>query len=50
MLENALSGLRMWVNENVMISDTNPNATYDTSYYANSYISVRVDVKGSLSN
>lgn len=42
--------LRMWVNENVMISDTNPNATYDTSYYANSYISVRVDVKGSLSN
>ena len=42
--------LRMWVNENVLISDTDPNATYDTTYYANSYISVRVDVDGNLTD
>ena len=38
--------LRMWLNENVKISDTNPNADYSTSVFKNSYASVRVSVYG----
>jgi len=38
--------LRLWVDENVLISDTDPNADYMTDEYTNSYVSVKISVKG----
>ena len=38
--------LRMWLSENVLISDTIADANYTTSMFANSYASVRVSVFG----
>ena len=40
--------LRMWIDEDVLISDTNPNANYTTGEYKNSYTSVKVNVEGNL--
>jgi len=40
--------LRMWLNENVTISDTNPNATYKASEFKNMYASVKVEVFGNF--
>ena len=38
--------LRMWLSEDVTISDTDPNATYNTTEYRNKYASVKVVVAG----
>ena len=38
--------LRVWLSEDVFISDTNPNATYDVETFENSYASVKVSVYG----
>lgn len=38
--------LRMWLSEDVFISDTNPNATYDVETFENAYGSVKVSVYG----
>ena len=38
--------LRMWLSEDVFISDTNPNATYSVGVYESSYASVKVSVYG----
>ena len=38
--------LRMWIDENVTISDTVPNANYTTSEWNNSYTSLKVRVVG----
>ena len=38
--------LRMWISEDVKISDTNPEADYSTSVFENSYASVKVAVYG----
>ena len=38
--------LRMWVGEDVLISDTDPNADYTTDVYKNSYASVKVEIYG----
>lgn len=40
--------LRMWLSEDVLISDTLPNASYTTGEYRNSYGNVRVSVYGDL--
>ena len=40
--------LRMWVDENVMISDTNPKADYTAEVWNNSYASLKVNVDGNL--
>jgi len=42
--------LRMWIDEDVLISDTDPNATYTTGEFKNSYASVRVSVFGDFSD
>ena len=38
--------LRMWLGEDVLISDTNPDATYSASTYKNHYASIKVRVVG----
>ena len=38
--------LRVWVDENVLISDSNPNANYTSDVWNNSYISLKVVVEG----
>lgn len=38
--------LRMWLSEDVFISDTNPDADYSTDVFKNSYASVKVSVYG----
>ena len=38
--------LRVWVDENVLISDSNPNASYTSDVWNNSYISLKVVVEG----
>ena len=38
--------LRMWLSDDVLISDTNPDADYSTSVFSNSYASVKVSVFG----
>ena len=38
--------LRMWIDENVTISDTHPNADYTTSEWNDSYASLKVRVVG----
>ena len=40
--------LRMWVSENIMISNTLDDADYTPGEYANSYASVKVNVVGNL--
>lgn len=47
--------LRMWLSEDVMISDSSPDASYSTDVFANSYASIKIAVFGdfeekSLSN
>jgi len=41
--------LRMWLSEDVLISDSNPNADYTTSEFGNGYASVKVSVFGDFS-
>ena len=36
--------LRMWVDENVTVSDTDPNADYTTTIWNNSYASMKINV------
>ena len=43
---NKIYKLRMWLDENVLISDTNPNASYSASTYKNHYASIKVRVVG----
>ena len=38
--------IRMWLDENVLISDTNSNASYSASTYKNHYASIKVRVVG----
>lgn len=38
--------LRIWLSENVIISDTEPNASYTADVFANSYANVKVAVFG----
>jgi len=38
--------LRMWIDENISISDTAPNADYTTSEWNNSYANLRINVYG----
>ena len=38
----------MWIDENVHISDTNPDADYTTEIWNNSYASLKVKVNGNL--
>ena len=38
--------LRMWIDENLMISDTNEDADYSTSEYEDLFASVKVRVVG----
>jgi len=38
--------LRMWIDNNIMISNTNPNADYTTSEWNDSYASLKVAVYG----
>ena len=38
--------LRMWLSEDVIISDTEENASYTTSQFENSYLSIKVGVYG----
>ena len=38
--------IRMWLDENVLISDTNSNASYSASTYKNHYGSIKVKVVG----
>ena len=38
--------LRMWLKENLLISDTDPNADYKASDFKNRYASVKVTVQG----
>jgi len=38
--------LRMWLNEDVIISDTDPSADYTTGEYKNSYASVKISAYG----
>ena len=38
----------MWLDENVLISDTNPNASYSASTYKNHYASIKVKVVGGV--
>ena len=40
--------LRMWIDENVKISDTSPNADYTTDEWNNAYASLKVNVNGNL--
>jgi len=40
--------LRMWLSEDVTVSDTNPNATYKASEFKNKYASVKVAVFGNF--
>lgn len=40
--------LRVWVSEDVTISDSDPNADYTTNEYKNLYASVKVAVEGDL--
>ena len=40
--------LRMWVSEDVVISDSDPNADYTTDEYKNLYANVKVAVEGDL--
>ena len=40
--------LRMWIDENVHISDTDPTADYTTEIWNNSYASLKVKVNGNL--
>ena len=43
---NKTSKLRMWLDEDVIVSDTDPNASYSADVFANSYASVKVSVYG----
>ncbi len=38
--------LRMWLSDEVTISDTNPDASYTTSVFRNSYASIKARVQG----
>ena len=38
--------LRMWLSEDVIISDSDPNATYNTTEYPNKYATVKLIVNG----
>ena len=38
--------LRMWINRDILISDTDPLADYTTSVYKNSYANVKLEVYG----
>ena len=38
--------LRVWLNENVTISDTNPNATYKASDFKSMYTNIKIAVSG----
>ena len=38
--------LRMWLSDDVLISDTDPKADYDTDTFKNSYANVKVAVQG----
>ena len=40
--------MRIWVDENVMISDTNPNADYPAKTWKNHYASLKVGVDGKM--
>ena len=40
--------VRMWLDENVLISDTNSNASYSASTYKHHYASIKVRVVGDL--
>jgi len=42
--------LRVWVSEDVLISDSNPEADYSTDVWNNSYISLKVVVDGEVEN
>ena len=40
--------LRMWLNEDVFISDTNPNADYSTDFFRNGFASVKIAIDGGI--
>ena len=40
--------LKIWIDENILISDTEANADYTTDEWANSYVSLKVNVDGKL--
>ena len=40
--------LKIWIDENTLISDTEANADYTTDEWANSYVSLKVKVDGKL--
>ena len=40
--------LRMWIDENVKISNSSPNADYKTDEWNNAYVSLKVNVNGNL--
>ena len=40
--------IRMWLSEDVIISDTEPNANYNTTEYKNKYATIKLTVAGDL--